>query len=257
VDSRRVEVTLQEIRTACRDVDTFPEPPVYSVLLISSFRLVREAVRAVIERHNEFQVIGETDDRSHTRGVLKSLHPDIIVFDLDPNYAAGIATIREIVKNSPGIKIIALSMHSEDAVVESALHAGVCGYISKSGPSADLPKVLTTVAQGGAYLSPHIVVRLMDWVKNRELKSTPNPALDMLTEREVQVLRLIAEGKTSKEVASDLNLAVETIRTYRKSLMNKLKVHKLAGLVQFAVTAGVISVPGSRNRGFDRSGSSS
>jgi DNA-binding NarL/FixJ family response regulator len=97
----------------------------------------------------------------------------------------------------------------------------------------------------------------MDWVKNRELKSTPNPALDMLTEREVQVLRLIAEGKTSKEVASDLNLAVETIRTYRKSLMNKLKVHKLAGLVQFAVTAGVISVPGSRNRGFDRSGSSS
>ena len=213
-----------------------------SVLLVSGFRLVREATRALIERHEGFQVIGETDDWSHMLRLLDSLRPDVILFDLDPAHDAGIATISEIVRNHPGIRIIALSMRCEHAIVEGAVRAGVIGFICKAGPSDSLTDILKTVAQGGAYLSPLIVGQLIDRLKNGELRSTPNPALEGLTEREVQVLRLLAEGLASKEVAAALNLAVETVRSYRKSLMKKLKIHNVAGLVQFAASAGVIVV---------------
>jgi DNA-binding NarL/FixJ family response regulator len=159
--------------------------PVCSVLLVSNFRLVREAMRALIERHEEFQVIGEAKDRNHTLRVLSNLHPDVILFDLDPDYAGGIETIREIVRGRPSTKIIAVSMHSEDAIVESAL-CGIRGFISKAGRSADLIEVLSSVARGESYLSPHIAAQVMDWVRNRTLMSTKNPALEGLFEREIQ-----------------------------------------------------------------------
>ncbi len=227
---------------------------VSSVLLVSSSRLVREATRALIERHEGFHVIGEAGDRSHTLRVLGNLHPDVILFDLDPDHAVGIETIREIVRDRPSIKIVAVSMHGEDAIVESALRAGVRGFISKAERSADLVEVLTTVARGESYLSPQIAGQVMDWVRNRTLMSTKNPALEGLFEREIQVLRLVAEGRSSKEVAVALNLAVETVRTYRKSLMKKLKIHNVAELILFAASAGVIVLADPNKSRHDRGG---
>lgn len=105
----------------------------YSVLLVSSFRLIREAVRVLIERHEAFQVTGETDDTGHTLQALSDLRPDMIVMDLDPDYAAAIETIRSIVKHHPEIKIIVLSKHLEDTIVGNVLRAGVRGFVSKGG----------------------------------------------------------------------------------------------------------------------------
>jgi len=215
---------------------------VYSVLLVSSFRLAREAAKALIELHPDFKVVEEAAERSHVLRVLASLHPDVILFDLDPDYAAGIETIRGILKNAPHIKIVVLSMHDEDATVESALRAGVRGFISKAGRSVDLVEVLKTIVQGEAYLCPRIIARVIGWVRNRELKGAPNHALEGLSEREVQVLRLLADGQTSKEIACSLNLAVETVRTYRKTLMKKLQVNNVAGLIRFAASAGLIAI---------------
>jgi len=212
-------------------------------------RLVREGMRALIDLDKNFQVIGETDDRDQTLRLLGTHRPDMILFDLDPDHAFGIETIRGIVSNHPGSRIIALSMRCEDAIFESAVRSGVRGFVCKAEPSDNLTNILKTVAQGGAYLSPLIVGQLMDRLKNGELRSTPNPALAGLTEREVQVLRLLAGGLASKEVAAALNLAVETVRSYRKSLMKKLNVHNVAGLVQFAASAGVIVVAGLTDRG--------
>jgi DNA-binding NarL/FixJ family response regulator len=222
---------------------------VHSVLLVASFRLVREGMRAIIDRDKNFRVIGETDDRGQLLRLLGTHRPDLILFDLDPAHDIGIETISAIARNHPGSRIIALSMRCEDALVESAVRAGVIGFVCKEEPSDNLTDILKTVAQGGAYLSPIIVSKLMDRLKNGELRSTPNPALAGLTEREVQVLRLLAGGLASKEVAAALNLAVETVRSYRKSLMKKLKVHNVAGLVQFAASAGVIVVAGLTDRG--------
>jgi two-component system, NarL family, nitrate/nitrite response regulator NarL len=206
-------------------------------------------MRALIDREENFQVIGETDDRGQTLQFLDSHRPDVILFDLDPDEGACIETISEIARNHPGIRIIALSMHCEDAIVESTVCAGVAAFIYKAEPADNLTNILKTVAGGGAYLSPLVVGQLMDRLKSGELRSTPNPALKGLTQREVQVLRLLAGGLASKEVAADLNLAVETVRSYRKSLMKKLKVHNVAGLVQSAASAGLIVVAGSTDRG--------
>lgn len=224
----------------------------YSVLLVSSFRLVREAVKVLIDLHEDFQVIGETDDKSRTLRALTSLRPDVILIDLDPDYEAGLETIREVIREHPSIKIIALSMHGEGALVKTALHAGVRGFMSKAGPSTDVVEVLKIVARGGAYLSPNIATQVMDWVKSG--KSQLNPALETLTAREKQVLRLLAEGKGSKEIASALNLGTETIRTYRKTLMQKLGVHNIAELIKFAFSNGVVVIPTVKDRAGDESG---
>ena len=213
---------------------------VYSVLLVSSSRLVREVVRALIEGGKDFQVVAEAGDRKGTLRISNDVRPDLILFDLDPDYAAGIETIREIVKDRPGVGVIVFSMHIEDLIIESVLRAGVRGFLSKTGPSFELTEVLKAVAEGEAYLSPRIASRVMGWVKNRRLTNTPLPALAGLKEREIEVLSLLAEGRTTKEVAGFLNLAVETVRTYRKSLMKKLQVHNVAGLIQFASAAGLM-----------------
>lgn len=136
-----------------------------SILLVASFRLFREGMRALIERHQDFQVIGETDDRSQTLRLLLTLHPDLILFDLDPDYAAGVETITEINSTHPGFRIIALSRHGEDAIVESALRAGVRGFICKAEPSDNLADIIRAVAQDDAYLSPRLVGRVMDRLK--------------------------------------------------------------------------------------------
>jgi DNA-binding NarL/FixJ family response regulator len=128
-------------------------------------------------------------------------------------------------------------MRCEDAIVESAVRAGVRGFICKAKPSDNLADVLRIIAAGGAYLSPLLVGRLMDRLKNGELQSKPTPAVEGLTEREVQVLRLLAEGRSTKEIASALDLPVETVRSYRKLLMKKLKIHSVAGVVQFAASS--------------------
>lgn len=214
----------------------------YSVLVVSNFRLIREAVRVLIEGDQRFLVIAEADDRSHTLQVVSDIRPDLILFDLDPDYAAGVETIRQLIKCRPGIRILAISRHTEDVFVESALRAGVRGFLCKSGSSGDLAAVLQVVAEGGAYLSPNIMARVMGWVKNREVMSTPNPALAGLTEREVQVLTLLAEGQTSKDVASTLNLAVETVHSYRKSLMKKLDLHNVAAVAHFAARVGLLAI---------------
>ena len=117
---------------------------------------MREAVKALIDRDEDFQVVGETDDRRQTLHVLTTLRPDVILFDLDPDYEARLETIKEIIKDHPGIKVVALSMHGEGAVLKSAVRAGVRAFMSKAGPSTDVVEVLKIVARGGAYLSPNI-----------------------------------------------------------------------------------------------------
>lgn len=218
------------------------EKAVHSVVVVSSFRLLREAVRALIEGDPAFHVIAESDGNSHTLRAVADLRPDLILFDLDPNYAASIETMRELIRNLPAVRVIAFSQYTEDTIVESALRTGVWGFLSKAGPSQELAGVLQLVAEGDVYLSPRIAARVMDWVKKREVASTPNPTLKGLTKREIELLRLVGEGKTSKEAAVALDLAVESVRTYRKSLMKKLNVHNVAGLLRLAASAGLIRI---------------
>ena len=214
----------------------------YSVLLVSSCQLVREAVRALIERHANFQVLGEAGDLEHTLRALRNLRPDLVLLDLDPDYAAAVDTIKGIVKYYSDIRLIVLSTHLEGDVVESALRAGVRGFISKTGSSREMFEILKTVAQGEAYLSPQLATWLMEWVRSGKPPRSWSSTLQGLTQREIQVLKLLAEGRVNKEIAAALNLGVETVRSHRKSLMNKLEIHNVADLTRFAASAGVIAI---------------
>ena len=215
---------------------------VYSVLLVAIFQLVREGIRAVIERDSDFQVIIEAGDRSQIMQALDTLRVDLIVFELDPDRALSIETIKLILQNYPSNKIIALSTYDDDAIVENVVRAGVRGFLSKGEPSGDLLKALKMVAEGGAYLSPAIVARVMDLVRTRELRNRRHPALNILSNREVQVLKLLAEGKTATEIANVLHLSADTVRTYRKTMMHKLKIYSLSQLMQFALSVGLIVI---------------
>lgn len=229
----------------------------YSVLLVSSFRLIREAMRVLIESHEGFKVIGETDDTGHTLQALGNLRPDVIVMDLDPDHAVAVETMRAVIKHRPGIKIIVLSKHLEHAIVGNVLRAGARGFVSKASSSSELVEALTTVARGQAYLSPVVAAQVMEWVRSGKPQGERHSALEFLTEREIQVLRLLAEGKVNKEVAAALDLGVETVRSYRKSLMKKLQIHNVAELMRFAVLAGVITIEPKDPGGVPGSGSQS
>jgi len=226
----------------------------YSILLVSSFRLIREAMRVLIESHEGFKVTGETNDTGQTLQALGNLRLDVIVIDIDPNYAAAIETMRAVIKHRPCIKVIVLSKHLEHSIVANVLRAGARGFVSKAGSSSELVEALITVARGQAYLSPAVAAQVMEWVKSGEPQGEHDSALECLTEREIQVLRLLAEGKVSKEVAASLDLGVETVRSYRKSLMKKLQIHNVAELMRFAVLAGVITIQ-STDPGDEPSGS--
>ena len=228
---------------------------VYSVLLVSSCQLVREAVRALIERHQDFQVFGETDDLEQTLRALGNLRPDVILVDLDPDHAAAVEMIKGIVKHRPDIRMIAFSTHLEDAVMESALRAGARGFISKATSSSDLFAILKTVARGEAFLSPLVAGWVMVWARSGKPPCSRNSTLEGLTRREIQVLRLLAAGRVNKEIAAALNVGVETVRSYRKSLMNKLQVHNVAELTRFAISAGVIAIAEREVAGANRAGS--
>lgn len=217
------------------------ERTVYSVILVSSFRLVREAVRALIEGGPTFQVVAEADDRGHTLRAVADHRPDLILFDLDPDYVGSLETIRQVIRSRPSTPVVALSLHTEDRIIQSALRTGIRGFVCKEGPSGELAVVLKLVAEGEAYLSPRIAARVMEWVRSRQLASTPIPELMDLNAREIEILTLLSDGRTNKEVASTLDLAVDTVRTYRKTLMKKLNVHNVAGLVQIAASVGLIN----------------
>jgi two-component system response regulator NreC len=215
---------------------------VYSVLLVSSFQLVREALRALIERQKGFQVLGETDGVEHTLRALRNLRPDAVLVDLDPDHAAAVEMLKGIDKHHPDIRVTVLSTQLEDAIVVSALRAGVRGFVSKLGTSRELFETLKTVAQGEACLSPLVAAWLMEWVRDGKPPGSRSNTVDGLTQREIQVLRLLASGRVNKEIAATLNLGVETVRSHRKSLMNKLEIHNVAELTRFAVLAGVVGI---------------
>jgi DNA-binding NarL/FixJ family response regulator len=199
-------------------------------------------VRALIERHEHFQVFGEADDLEHTLRALRNLRPDVILMDLDPDHAAAIEIIKGTIKHHPDVRAAVIATHIDDAVVESALRAGVRGFISKARSSSELFEILKAVARREAYLSPLVATWLMEWVRNGKPPRIRDSTLEGLTQRELQVLRLLAEGRVNKEIAAALKVGVETVRSHRKSLMNKLEIHNVADLTRFAISAGVVAI---------------
>jgi DNA-binding NarL/FixJ family response regulator len=210
------------------------------VLLVDDHKIMRDGIKAILGRSEEFRVVGEAESGPDAVQFVKRSRPELVLMDIGLPGLNGVETTVEILRHHPECKIVILSMYDDEHSVVGAIRSGARGFILKKASDMDLLEALRMVARGGAYLSPQVSDRLLTRIQKGDLESKPaNSALESLSPREVQVLRLVAEGKTSKEIATVLDLREQTIRSYRKTMMKKLGVNNVAGLTQLALSTGV------------------
>ena len=207
---------------------------------------MRDGLKAILRQSGDFRVVGEAGSGLDAVGLAASLQPHLILMDINLPGLNGIEATTEILRHNPSARIVILSMYDDEASVIQAIRSGARAFLLKKASDSDLLDALRTVARGGSYLSPQVSDRLLTRIQRGNIDSASGPAaslIDALTPREQQVMRLIAEGKTSKEVAVMLNLGVQTVRSYRKTLMKKLGVNNVAGLTQLALACGLSRAP--------------
>jgi DNA-binding NarL/FixJ family response regulator len=205
------------------------------VLLADDHPLLRQGLRALLEREG-FAVIGEAPDGTEAVQLARKLRPDVAVLDLSMPLLGGLEAARTIQAEGLARRgVVLLTVHREDHYVLEALRAGIRGYVLKSQAPQEVAEALRTVAGGGVYLSAGLSELLLDAYVNRK-----EPEADPLSPRERQVLQLVAEGKTTKEVAAVLHISVKTADSHRSRLMKKLDIHETAGLGRYAIRRGVV-----------------
>lgn len=204
------------------------------ILLADDHAVVREGLRVLLEREG-FLFSGEASDGREAIQLCLQNKPDIAVLDLAMPLLNGIDAAREIVKANPKIKVILLTMHTEDHLVLESLRAGVTGYVLKTRASNELVQAIRAVSKGEMYLTQSISRTVVQAFLNKD--DVPDR---FLSDRERQVLQLVAEGKTTKELAAILGISVKTAESHRSNIMDKLDIHDVAGLVRYAIRTGII-----------------
>jgi DNA-binding NarL/FixJ family response regulator len=215
-----------------------PSPSI-RVVLVDDHALVRQGFRRILEDDPELQVVGEASNGLDAIGLVKKTDPDVVVMDMAMPEMSGLHATMELMKQRPGTKVLILSMYSDEQYVRNALDAGAKGYILKNAIENDLTRAVKAVASGEQYLAPELSSLLIRAMQTGGFEKTSDP-YDRLTQREKQVLQLIAHGKSNKEIAVMLDLSVNTVAVHRANLMSSLGVHKTAELVLFAVKKGLV-----------------
>ena len=209
------------------------------VVLVDDHALVRQGFRRILEDDPELTVVGEASNGTDAISLVKKTDPDVVVMDMAMPEMSGLHATMEIIKQRPGTKVLILSMYSDEQYVRNALDAGAKGYILKSAIENDLTRAVKAVAAGEQYLAPELSSVLIRAIQTGSFEKASDP-YDRLTQREKQVLQLIAHGKSNKEIAVMLDLSVNTVAVHRANLMSALGVHKTAELVLFAVKKGLV-----------------
>ena len=204
------------------------------IVLADDHVLVRQGLKSLLEREG-FQVVAEASDGQEALGHVQSLQPDIAVMDISMPTLNGLNAAREMRRSSPKTKTILLTQHDESQYIREALEAGVKAYVLKSQVASDLLLAIRQVSRGHVYLSPGVSNAIMEAYQSKSEKSK-----DPLTLRERQVLQLIAEGKSTKDIASLLGISAKTAESHRTRLMQKLDIHETASLVLYAVRHGFV-----------------
>jgi DNA-binding NarL/FixJ family response regulator len=209
------------------------------VLLADDHTLVRKGIRALLEAQPGVQVVAEAADGREALALIETHRPDVALLDITMPGLNGLEVAVRSAKASPKTKILILSMHAGEAYVAQALAAGVKGYLLKDAADDELAMALKAVARGDVYLSPRISKQVVERYA-RAAAAEPDP-LAGLTERQREILQLVAEGKSSKEVAVMLDLSIKTVESHRSQIMERLGIHDITGLVRFAIRVGLVS----------------
>jgi len=211
------------------------------VLLADDHKLIRAGLRLVVDQQPDLSVVGEADDGRQAVELAKSLKPNVVVMDIGMPNLNGIEAARQIRVIRPDAAVVMLSMHSDEGYVLRALGAGARAYLLKDSATIDLVQAIHAVVEGKSFFSPAVSkVLLQDYMRKLQ-RSGAEDSYDLLSPREREVLQLVAEGKSNKEVSSLLNLSVYTVETHRAKIMQKLNLKGVPELILYAVRKGIIS----------------
>jgi DNA-binding NarL/FixJ family response regulator len=211
------------------------------VLVADDHGIVRKGLRFVLERHEDLEVVGEACDGREAVRLCEQLAPSVVVMDIAMPELNGLDAAAQIVRHSPEIKVIVLSMHADEDYLIRALNAGVKAYLLKDSAELDLVRAVRAVSQGNSFFSPTIAHLLAeDYTRSLQQKGLQD-SYELLTEREREVLQLLAEGKSNKDVATALKVSPYTVETHRTHIMQKLELHNTAEIVLYAVRKKIIA----------------
>ena len=207
------------------------------VLLAEDHRLVRAGIHALLDRMAGVEVVGEVSDGMEALKVVEAIQPDLVLMDVAMPGLNGLEAASRISKQWPAVRIIMLSMHANEEYLRQALKAGAMGHLLKGADLVELEQAIRTVSGGASYLTPSVARHLID--PDREGDVRELAPVERLSPRQREILQLIAEGHSTKEMAYRLKLSAKTVETHRAQLMARLDIHDIAGLVRFAIKAGL------------------
>jgi DNA-binding NarL/FixJ family response regulator len=209
------------------------------ILLVDDHRIMRDGLKSMLQAQTDFAIVGEAQNGRQAVRLAADLSPDVVVMDVGMPDLNGVEATQQIRQQSPGVKILALSMQSDGPVVRRILQAGATGYILKDSAFDDLVKAIRVVASGKTYVDSDVAGLLVG-----QMNSPDGTSVGILTPKEREVLQLIAEGQTTKGIAAKLFVSPKTVDTHRQHIMDKLNIHSIAELTKFAIREGLTSLHG-------------
>jgi DNA-binding NarL/FixJ family response regulator len=221
------------------DMEATSLQPTIKVFLIEDHNLVRAGIRSLLENLPGIEVAGEAGNGRDALRLMRQETPDIVLTDIAMAGLNGMETTARITKDFPGVRVIVLSMYANEEYVLQALRAGAAGYLVKEAATSELELAIRAVARGDTYLSPAVSCKVVD--RSRARIAPQSSSLDRLTPRQREILQLIAEGRSTKQIADTLMLSAKTVETHRAQLMSRLEIHDVPGLVRYAIRVGMIT----------------
>ena len=215
-------------------------PPIH-VLIADDHALIRSGLRALLEREQEFQVVGEAANGYEAVQLTQSLKPDIAMFDVGMPRLSGIDAAQQVAEKMPAVRIIILSMHSDEGYVLRALRAGAKGYVLKASAENDVLAAVRAVASGNAYFSPEISRMLAEEYVREAKRRGVEDSYDLLSAREKEIMHLLVTGKSNRQIADMVHISAATVETHRTNIFQKLSIHNLPELILYAVRKGLIA----------------
>lgn len=216
-----------------------------SVILVDDHALVRAGIRSLLQSINDIEVVAEANNGREALNQIRDINPDLVLLDISMTELNGLEVAERVSQDFPEVKIVILSMHTNEEYVLQSLRAGASGYLLKDAVPTELEIAIRSVMRGETYLSPAISKHLVDDYLRRlkgsaDEVSKINP-FEQLTSRQREILQLIAEGNSTRDIAAKLNISIKTVETHRMQIMDRLDIHDVAGLVRYAIRMRIIS----------------
>jgi len=212
------------------------------LLLADDHQMMREGLKAMIEKERDLTVVGEAEDGKSTVALARKLNPHVVVMDVAMPDLNGIEATRKITKANPNVKVVALSGHVNQHFVREMLAAGASAYLLKQNACDELVRAIRDVVTGKKYLSSAVARGVLDAYVELSQPSSKTPAFAVLTDREREVLQMITEGRSTKEIGGEIGVSVKTVETHRHNIMEKLNLHSVAELTKYAIREGITAV---------------